>query len=367
MLFAFGIPLSLLFVMWSMHKLRYRGPGVVLILLLAASMFASVAAGIMMGRTSAPFDSFKRALQLITILFYAFYCFDALALKPALVKVLRAFFVYVFCALLLFYFDSDLYESLLTRFYPEAMDELQSNIVNARFAFFFSDPNSTAYYMCFALVGYLSLEQSRRWMFACAVLATSIVVTTQSRGGYIALLLIYAHLLYTSEASLRTKLRVLLFVAIAVVSLAALYSEEISLAYTVFESRFDQEDDLGGGRAGKYGYFLESINLLPIGSGYYLLRDGIEFRPHSDLIRLNLAYGLLALPIVLFFVYPRKRSQSLLFIVFLIPFLINTVVDDYRLLGMYLLLYTLLGQLGTPTRAPRGRISNTPIPRRVVT
>lgn len=367
MLFAFGIPLSLLFVMLSMHKLRYRGHGVILMLLLASSMFASVAAGIMMGSNIAPSDSFKRALQLITILFYAFYCFDALALRPALVKVLRAFFVYVFCALLLFYFDSDLYEYLFARFYPEAIDELQSNIVNARFAFFFSDPNSTAYYTCFALVGYLSLEQSRRWMFICAVLAAIIVVTTQSRGGYIALLLIYAHLLYTSQASLRTKLRVVLFVAMAAMSLAALYSEEISLAYTVFESRFDQEDDLGGGRAGKYGYFLQNINLLPFGSGYYLLRDGIEFRPHSDLIRLNLAYGLLALPILLFFVFPRRRSQALLFVVFLIPFLINTVVDDYRLLGMYLLLYTLLGQLGAPMRTPRSGPSTIPIQRRAAT
>ncbi|MBX3622309.1 MAG: hypothetical protein KF891_20275 [Rhizobacter sp.] len=367
MLFAFGIPLSLLFVIASMHKLRYRGHGPVLTLLLASSMFASVAVGTMTGNNGAPFDSFKRALQLVTILFYAFYCFDGIALRPVLVKVLRAFFIYVLCALLLFYLNPDLYESILTRLYPEAIDELQSNILNARFAFFFSDPNATAYYICFALVGYLSLERNRRWMSVCALSAAVIVLTSQSRGGYLALTMIYTHLLYTSGASRRTKFQVLLFITIACLLLAALYSEEISLAYTVFESRFDQEEDLGGGRAGKYAYFLQNVNLLPFGSGYYLLRDGIEFRPHSDLIRLNLAYGLFAVPVVLFFVFPRRRSQSLLFAVFLIPFLINTVADDYRLLGMYFLMYTLLGQLGAPARTAQRRTPNTPTPLQAAT
>ena len=346
MLFAFGIPASLLIVMIALlrEKLSLRGMACFVVLVL--SMLASVIFGTASVRNAVPAESFKRVLQLTTILFYAFYRFDADGIQDALVKVFRAFYIYLFCLTLLFYLDADLYEMLFSLIYPEAMDEMQSNFEHLRFAYFFTDPNSTGYFICFTLAGYLCLERAAKWAMVCGVLATMTVITTQSRGAYVALLLIFSHLLFLSEARRGTKFGVVAFIALALAAIAFTSWDEIMPAYGVFEARFDQEDDLGGGRIDKYAYFLENLNLLPFGPGYHVRRDGIEFRPHSDLIRLNLAYGLLALPALLHFVLPRRKSQVLLFVVFVIPFLINTVVDDYRLFPMYLLLLTLLGQVG---------------------
>jgi hypothetical protein len=187
----------------------------------------------------------------------------------------------------------------------------------------------------------------------CGVMAVAVIVVVQSRGAYIALSLILTNLLLSSNLSIRKKVALMLFIAFAMSALAAVYSNEIELANMVFQDRMTQEEafgeGLGGGRTGKYLYWLQNYNLLPFGTGYNLQVNGIEFKPHSDLIRLNLSYGVLALPLLLYFVFPRQKSQILLFVVFLLPLLINTVIDDYRLLSVYLLLFTLMGQLKTDT------------------
>ena len=95
-------------------------------------------------------------------------------------------------------------------------------------------------------------------------------------------------------------------------------------------------EGLGGGRIGKYEYFFSNINLAPMGNGYSQFRDGIEFRPHSDLIRINFAYGLPFAALLGYFTFPRLRVYMIYFIIFLIPFLINTVIDDYKLFPFYL-------------------------------
>jgi hypothetical protein len=351
LLFAFGIPMSLLIVIVSLIRERFKWRGVICIFALCASMFTSVTYGTASGINAVPIESLKRVFQLVTILLYALYRLDLPLIGPALVKVLRAFYIWVFCAMLLFFFDPVFYAKLATYIYPETLDQLENTIFVFRFAYFFSDPNSAGYFICLTLVAYLSMERQRSWTFLCATLATITVMATQSRGAYIALLLIFFYFMYGSDAPLGMKLRVIVFIALLMGALATFYNDDITQAYAVFEGRFDQEDDIGGGRADKYAYFLQKLNLLPFGPGYHLQRDGSEFRPHSDLIRLNLAYGILAIPLMLYFVIPRRRPQVLLFAVFLVPFLINTVIDDYRLFPMYLLCFALLGQLDTSRAA----------------
>ncbi|MCV2368254.1 O-antigen ligase family protein [Roseateles oligotrophus] len=347
LLFAFGIPISLLIIIGSLVRERLRWRGVICWSALSATMFFCVTYGTIFDSIFMPNESLKRVFQLLTILLFFFYRVDLPMIRPKLVKVLRAFYIWVFFAMLLFFWDSGLYTKIATFIYPEMQNQLEDAISTLRFAYCFSDPNTAGFFLCFTLVAYLSIERNIRWTFFCATLATITVVATQSRGAFLALLLIFSFLMYGSPAPQGKKVRIILFIGLFVGLLAILFSEEISAAYAVFEGRFEQEDELGGGRAGKYAYFLQNLNLLPFGSGYHLQRAGSEFRPHSDLIRLNLAYGVFALPMILYFVYPRRRTQVLLFGVFLIPFLINTVIDDYRLFPMYLLLFTLLGQIDT--------------------
>jgi len=353
LLFAFGIPVSLLIVIGSIFFIRssrsisFNYIGLFVFLSLIVTMSTSVIFGVITFKNIEPVESFKRVLQFATILFYSFYRIDAARLKSALIIVLRVFYVWIFCLMLLSYYNPTVYYSLLTKIYPEAVEYMEWNLASFRFSYFYTDPNSAAYLICFTLAAYVFLERHLRWGLLCGTLATLTVIGTQSRGAYIALLLIFIFIVFRKEVSQRKKNLAILIIAASVFAIATYYSDEVQGAYKIYQMRLEGEDELGGGRAGKYLYFLQNLNVLPFGTGYNLLIDGSEFRPHSDLIRLNLSYGAFALPLLLYYVFPRRRSQLLLFLVFLLPFLINTVIDDYRLLPLYLLLFGMLGQLGS--------------------
>lgn len=349
--FFASIPFSLLIVMFGICKEKLSQQHVMVLLFFTLVMFASIFFGTVTGENILPNESIKRALQLITVLFYAFYKIDLNEIRSALVKLLRAFYIYVFSFMLIFYLAPEIYEKIILFMYPEAADSIGFAFEHLRFPYIFQDSNAAAYLICFTLVVYFALERHKFWRALCGVMAVAVILVVQSRGAYIALSLILAHLLISSHLLIRKKVAVLLFIGVAMSALATIYSNEIELANIVFQDRMEQEENagegLGGGRIGKYAYWLQNYNLLPLGTGYNLQVNNVEFRPHSDLIRLNLSYGILALPLLLFFVFPRQKSQILLFVVFLLPFLINTVMDDYRLLSVYLLLFTLLGQLKT--------------------
>ncbi len=241
LLFAFGIPVSLLIVIESMTRQRLRVDKAICLTILACVMLASVVFGTATAHNGDPFDAFKRALQLTSILLYAFYRFDAVRVWSSWVKVLRAFYIYAFCAMLLFYLYPDLFGKLLGALYPEAMDEFDENVEHLRFAYFFTDPNSAGYFMCFALVAYLWLEGHARWRAFCTVLAAITIATTQSRGAYVALVLILANSLYVSDARRRTKAAIVVAIGVVVLIIAGLYYDEISQVYSIFEARFDQK------------------------------------------------------------------------------------------------------------------------------
>lgn len=351
LLFAFGIPVSLLLVLAFLIPRALPAQRMVCIFSLAAVLLSSVALGAWTGQNPEPMESFKRALQLISMLLFAFLQINALHVRSGFLRLLRAFYLYVFLLMLLFYSSSFDYEKLIYVFYPEAVESLGNNLEHLRFAYFFDDPNSAAYFLCFTLVAYLRLESRSFWKTTCTLMAVAVVASTQSRGGYMALFLVFAHFLLFSQASMRLKLGAFLIISFAAGFLVLNYWDEISLLFSIFEARFGQEEDLGGGRVGKYLFFLQNMNFLPVGQGYHLLRDGQLFRPHSDLIRLNMAYGFVALWIILYFVVPRTRNQVLLFLIFIIPFLINTVIDDYRLFPMYLLLLSIMARPGFSTKS----------------
>lgn len=96
---------------------------------------------------------------------------------------------------------------------------------------------------------------------------------------------------------------------------------------------------LGGGRDKKYVYFLDNLNLKMYGVGYTLFIDGLEFRPHSDLIRIVLSYGVFFLFLFFALFIPNNLKNALLLVSFMFPFLLNTVIDDYRLFGFFVMLF----------------------------
>ncbi len=359
LLFAFGIPSSMLIVVFSLLYRPISLQRMLWTLALLTIMLASVTYGAVTAQNLVPEESLKRAIQLFSILLYSFFRLDPEAIGPVLVKVLRCFYIWAFCAVLFFFSQPEIYRQVIASIYPETLDQLDNNIEILRFSYFHSDPNSAGYLICFTLVAYLFLERKLSWGIFCVSMAIVTILATQSRGAYIAVAAILLYFSVSLRAPQYKKVLVIAGSCLVLWSLAFFYSEEIEIANSIFDSRFEQEQDLGGGRSDKYRYFIENFNFLPIGSGYHLQQNGEEFRPHSDLIRTNLSYGVLALPLLLYFVFPRRKSHALLFVVFLVPFLVNTVIDDYRLFGMYLLLFGVLGRVDS--RLPENNARPVPV------
>lgn len=350
LLFAFGVPVSLFVIFFSFLYRPIPSRPLLVSMVLMVLMLGSVLFGLAIGNNFTPEESLKRAIQLFTILLYSFIRFDAEKVQSQFVMTLRFFYFWVFGIMLLFFLHPEIYHRVAFVIYPESLDQLENNINILRFGYFFSDPNSAAYLICFTLVGYLFFERNLKWGMVCSIMAIVIILSTQSRGSFIAITFIFLFYIFNLKAAqIYRKFLAILGLCLVFWMLIYFLNDEVLQFYSIFEDRFDQEVDIGGGRLGKYMDFLENFNIMPIGSGYHLFKDGVEFRPHSDLIRINMSYGLFALPLLFYFVFPRRNSQLLLFVVFMVPFMINTVIDDYRLFGMYILLFGVLGSVRSPS------------------
>lgn len=290
-------------------------------------------------------EDLKRVLQLITILLYSIIFINK---DKLIVNIFRIFYLWVFTLVLFFYAYPDLYKLISNFLYPEMLDTFEGNVLDYRFNYFYSDPNTCGYFICLTLFLYYSIEKNNTIFFFCSVLASIVILTTQSRGAYIGLSFIFIFIFIKSQISLLKKIIITSVIIAFIFAITGIFENFYNSIYRIFEIRMEAEktlgQGLGGGRIGKYEYFINNINLWPIGVGYSLLRDGVDFRPHSDLIRLNLSYGIFSIPLFLYFVFPREKSQITLFIIFLIPFLINSIVDDYKLFPFYLIAYNILGQ-----------------------
>lgn len=344
LLFAFGLPISIFLVIFSLLYRPVPARSLYISVLLLFLMILSVLYGIVTGYNLLPVESFKRVLQLFSILLYSFIRFDSSKVQPHFIMILRIFYLWVFALMLLFLIYPEFYQRLAYAIYPESLDQLENNINILRFGYIFSDPNSFAYLLCITLVVYIFFEKNSKWSLASFFMVISVILSSQSRGALIAVAFILLNFLSSIKSDLIYK-KILFILVFFVTSWILFHTLDnyILQLYSFHESRLLQEDSFGGGRFEKYLYFFENFNVLPIGFGYHLHVNGVEFRPHSDLIRLNLSYGILSVPLFLYFVFPRYKSQLLLFIVFMVPFMINTVIDDYRLFGLYVLFFGVLG------------------------
>jgi hypothetical protein len=79
------------------------------------------------------------------------------------------------------------------------------------------------------------------------------------------------------------------------------------------------------------------------------------------LIRLGLSYGIFSFPLFYYFIRPRAKDQRLFFLLVIVPFLLNSLIDDYRLLGFAILTFNLLkerSKLKTELQGTAGRLSS---------
>ncbi len=295
-------------------------------------------------------ENFKRGAQFLLILLLVMFEFRkinyALLSKYICIFVPFLYFI-IFFLMYLFYFSPDLYSSIVIWVYPEAVSMLDINLDNKRFAFHFTDPNSLAYMMVIILAFLLSLRLpiSQHLFFLVCTLA--VVMATQSRGGllaYSSVFLIYYILLVRCFS-----LKIYFFLAATTITLLIFnfHGEIISVFLESLSDRAEiessKENGFGGSRKESWEYFFRNININPFfGSGYSLEQEGELYRPHSDFIRFNLSYGII-IYFVFFYIFRAATIRcAMLLTAFIVPFLFNTVIDDYRLFGIFVIFFSII-------------------------
>jgi hypothetical protein len=250
------------------------------------------------------------------------------------------FYITTFILLIIFSIYPKAYVFLIEYFYNEEKRMLLINLDTSRFSFHFTDPNSFGYMVVMLLAFLLSLPMRLNRKLIYIACSSVLVLATQSRGAILSLSLVIS-LFWFIYLPLKYKLPFFIVSAFIAVAYYFAFHDSINIALKGLEHRAEIEENmgvgLGGGRLHSWSYFLKNINLNPFfGVGYNLEVNGDIYRPHSDFIRLNLSYGLLIYFLLMYMFLDKVRGNLMLVASFLIPFFINTVIDDYRLFGLFI-------------------------------
>lgn len=295
-------------------------------------------------------ENLKRGLQLACILLILFYDFNSIDIEVFIKRIknfILCFYLFILVVIFLFYFNSDLYVSFMTFFYAESTPMLMTNVEYLRFAFHFTDPNSLAYMIVLVLAFLLSLKLNSREIVFFIVCSLVIILTTQSRGALVSFgLVVLSYFLFFLENT-RFKISLLFLLTLSCIILYFLFGQYLDAFLSVMQHRSEIEDSMGkgvgGGRMDSWLYFLNNLNLNPFfGVGYILQVDGKLYKPHSDFIRLNLSYGILIYFLLAYIIRGFTKKHVMLFFAFLIPFFINTIIDDYRLFMLFIVFFNLI-------------------------
>lgn len=291
-------------------------------------------------------ENIKRAIQLALVFLLFLYSYDKVDLYYLLLwlrKILIFYYALVLLFLVIFFFSIDSYSYFMKSFFPETLPMLSVNIEHQRFSFHFTDPNAMGYLISIILAFQLALRLPVREHVIYIAVALIIILATQSRGALLSYGLVTISY-FMLILNWRSKLYLLFMLFLVCFFVLFLFDSYVDLYINAMQVRTDAEasigSGLGGGRIDSWYYFFNNINYNPIwGQGYALERDGALYRPHSDFIRLNLSYGILVYFLIAIILREACARHIMLLFSFLVPFFINTIIDDYRLLGVFLVFY----------------------------
>ena len=336
-----AIPISLCFLPFVLKDIKLNTNHSVIIVFFLLSIIGSLLYSTILNKELLT-DDIKRALQLISFSLYLYSSSIVKYNERTYLLIIRIFLIWIFILSLLFLFDPNKTINTMLYLYPESAFIEEENLTNLRFSYAFQDPNGAAYLYVMILSVYLILEKNQIIKYILLSITCYSLFLTQSRGAISSFLLVILYFVFFDRKYLpKYFLFYLLIIALFILYLIS-KSHDIMNILDMFLSRGDKESSLGGGRFDKYIYFINNINLLPFGVGYNLSRNGEIFRPHSDLIRINLSYGIMLTFIIIGIIVPKVKNQIALVIPFIFCFLINSALDEYRLIGVYLILNSLL-------------------------
>jgi hypothetical protein len=345
-LFALGISIAYLVipVILLIGNSKFKIHRLMLILLMVIILLISLFYGQEVIKNTDFTEDFKRVGQLSILMLFSLLPFVKVHLSKELAnKIINLFYFYNIVLLGLFIFSSGAYTSYMELIYPECLEQIEENTYSYRYSYVFTDPNTLGYMLVLifssqAIINNLKISELK------TALTLVLLISTQSRGAFFAFL---CCLLYLSIIEPKLYFKKYLTIGFFLVAVSIFIDlNPILLLFDLLETRskFEQEVGLsfGGGRVEKYLYFFSQLSFIPFGSGYTLYRDGQVFLPHSDLIRIILSYGYLALIIFIYMINYKFKHRFIVYVSIATPFLINTLIDDFRLLPLFFVLVTLI-------------------------
>lgn len=280
-------------------------------------------------------DNLKRALQIVTV--FAYGCAINYVLVSKYVKnIIKACVFFMGGVACLYFIYPQVVSDVVLLVYPQTALLKESNLEAFRYAYILTDPNSAGYFSVMVLGIYLAIERPKNILNPVIVTSLIVVVATQSRGAILSYLLLVSYYYIITAEVFTVAVRKLIYSALFLLVVIFILDTFTGLVDHIL-SRFGQEVNLGGSRINKYSYLFDNMTFLPYGHGYYLELSGQEFRPHSDLIRLIVSYGIYSFVLFIYLTFPKSKFEFLIYIPFFVAFMINTIISDYRLFGIYLL------------------------------
>jgi hypothetical protein len=308
-------------------------------------------------------ENLKRCLQLLSSFAYFFYFRWLSSHVPLRIGRVAGWFLLWFGSLAVaFYLNPAGTGDAIRTFYGKLVTSEETLAMHLRFSYQFTDPNTAAYFLLIASSPLLLVKRST---FSLALLAAVLVLLTfitQSKGALLALALMLIFTLYppaTFIQSVFSVRRIALMLVLLIAGYAAFVwltdiFESNTLLKLAYDRIFESSDQIatGGSRFGVWTHFAENFTALPFGRGFILLIDGESERPHSDFVRILFSYGFVALIPVLVWFFGRIRSWPALVIPAMTAFLINSLIDEQKMLALFLaLLGTCIGDEERDARA----------------
>lgn len=306
---------------------------------------------------SAPYivENFKRIIQFLSSFVYLIFFF-CVARQHKIEKHLRTIsliFIAYFSMLAAWsFFDPELVRGTIENIYGRLVISESVYLQHLRFSYIFNDPNTAGYFLMIAVLPWFPFWESMTVRSILVYFCFANAFLIQSRGAMLSLAL--ALLLWVFPRDwVRLKIRKMdvwnilrISAAFLVVSSIVIFVFFPTIAPVIVDNKIfgfgserlstSQYDEGTGIRFDIWQGYTTSLLPLPIGIGYMFKIQGREFFPHSDLLRFTYSYGFIAAGLFVRWFLRSSFHYPLIFIPALVPFMINSLIDEQKLFGLFL-------------------------------
>lgn len=291
-------------------------------------------------------DNLKRLIQLLSSFIYFFY-FRWLASRVTLkiTPIVIVFTIWFVSLAVFFYFDPLTLGAFIRKIYGRIVLTEEDLEMHFRFAYIFADPNTAAYFFLIATSPFIIKAKSLKWKYIAVLLLSIVLLLAQSRGAILALIIVMILSIIKPATFFKNLLDVkkivLLFMIGVIFYLLYIYVQSLAkdniIIKYAFERIFENEDTkTGGSRFQIWGNVISHFIPLPFGRGYNLLVNGDPHSPHSDALRLIYSYGIISFIVMIVFLFRKIDSIEPLIISGMMPFFINTLIDEQKMFALFL-------------------------------